>query len=122
MGSWKSPLNSSDSSCARAFRAITVVIVSHQIPPITCDGDRGLTLESLLDVDGLLGARLKVRDPALGLAERHRALSRDDALALLNVDLVPENHLLRVLAFITLNPSRLSGIGTYKGEVVRVPR
>ena len=81
-----------------------------------------LTLKGLFDVNGLLGTRLEIWLPALRLAERHRALRRDHALALLDIDLVPENHLLRVLAFITLNPSRLSGIGTYKGEVVRVPR
>ncbi|KAI3481662.1 hypothetical protein L1887_55795 [Cichorium endivia] len=48
-------------------------------------------LEGLLDVDGLLCARLKVGDVALGLAPRHGALLRDHALALLDVDLVAEH-------------------------------
>lgn len=47
-------------------------------------------LERLLHVDGLLGARLEVRDTALGLAVGHGTLLGDHALALLHIDLVAD--------------------------------
>lgn len=95
MGSWKSPLNSSDSSCARAFRAITGMVSYWDAHIASIWGKHGaqLTLKGLFDVNGLLGTRLEIWHPALRLAERHRALRRDHALALLDIDLVPENHL-----------------------------
>lgn len=49
-------------------------------------------LKSLLDIDSLLGRGLKVRNAALGLAKGHGALGRNDALALLDIDLVAQNH------------------------------
>ena len=52
----------------------------------------GNGLESLLDVDGLLGRRLKVGNVALGLAPGHGAFLRDHSLALLNVNLVAEHN------------------------------
>lgn len=49
-------------------------------------------LKSLLDIDSLLGRGLKVRDAALGLAKGHGTFGRNDALALLDIDLVAQNH------------------------------
>lgn len=51
----------------------------------------GNDLKGLLHVDGLLGRGLEVGDAALGLAEGHGALGRDDALALLDVNLVAQH-------------------------------
>jgi hypothetical protein len=65
--SGKSWLKSPTSSCASACRAMTVVLVSLQLP---CSANVALcTFEGLLNVNGLLCARLKVWDAALGLAE-----------------------------------------------------
>ena len=50
----------------------------------------GNDLERLLHVDGLLGARLEVRNAALGLAVGHGALLGDHPLALLHIDLVAD--------------------------------
>ncbi len=72
MGSEKSPLNSSDSSCAKAFLAMTnKVIVSKFSRQVT--GQQHPTFECLLDIDGFLGAGLEVRDPAFGLTKSHGA-------------------------------------------------
>lgn len=49
-------------------------------------------LERLLHIDGFLGRRFKVRDAALGLAESHGPLGRNDPLALLHVNLVAQHH------------------------------
>ena len=46
------------------------------------------TLESLLDVDGFFGTRLKVRDSAFCLAERHCSLGRNHSLVLFDIDFV----------------------------------
>jgi len=51
----------------------------------------GDSLERLLDVDGLLGGRLEVRNVALGLAPGHRAFLGDLPLILLHIDLVPQH-------------------------------
>ena len=51
----------------------------------------GNRLERLLNVNGLLGGRLKVRDVALALAPGHRPLLRHDPLALLHVYLVAQH-------------------------------
>lgn len=75
MGSSKSPLNSSDSSCANAFRAMTVSHVRTQLKASSLGSL--LTLEGLVDVDGLLGTCLEVRDIALGLTEGHGSLVGD---------------------------------------------
>jgi hypothetical protein len=72
MGSEKSPLNSSDSSCAKAFLAMTnTVIVSKYSQQVT--GQQYPTFECLLDIDGFLGAGLEVRDPTFGLTKSHGA-------------------------------------------------
>ena len=54
-------------------------------------GVAGDDLKGLLHVDGFLGRGLKVGDAALRLAKGHGALGRDDALALLDVDLVAQH-------------------------------
>lgn len=72
-------------------------------------GEKGLTLKSLVNVDGLLGTCLKVGDIALGLAESHGSLVGNlenvrplsvyrlsltyHSLALLNIDLVSKHDL-----------------------------
>ena len=74
MGSWKSPLYSSDSSWRRAFLAITEETLATiwetrvYLAP---------TFECLLHVDSLLRTGLEVRDPTLGLAESHCPLRCD---------------------------------------------
>lgn len=91
IGSLKSPLNSSASSCARALLAITDRNVRYLIYK---GGDHQQpTLESLLDIDRLLGTGLKVRDVAFRLAESHGAFRGDHPLALLHIDLVPQHDL-----------------------------
>ena len=45
----------------------------------------------MLDIDGLLCRRLKVRDVALGLAPGHRAFLSYLPLVLLHIDLVPQH-------------------------------
>jgi len=75
IGSWKSPLNSSDSSCSRAFLAITTA-GCQQAPTVQEPGNM-LTFECLFHIDGLLCARLKVGNTPLGLAEGHGSLGRD---------------------------------------------
>ncbi len=71
---------------------------------------KSLTLESLVDIDGLLGTRLKVGNVALGLAKGHRALvgnldklvtvqilmscrSTHHSLALVDINLVANDNL-----------------------------
>ena len=77
IGSSKSPLNSSDSSWARAFRAITVEqhVSLRRISLMLINSMH--TFKCLIDVNGLLGTRLKVWDVALGLAESHGTLVGD---------------------------------------------
>lgn len=78
MGSWKSPLNSSDSSWSSAFFAMTANGGQHssqQFSPLAFRVDpAALAFESLLHIDGLLRARLEVRDAPFGLAEGHGTL------------------------------------------------
>ena len=53
---------------------------NHCVKSVGCDGRRAPlqhTLEGLFDINRFLGARLKVRDAALGLTESHGPLSRD---------------------------------------------
>ncbi len=72
MGSEKSPLNSSDSSWARAFLAMTRrVIVSREAR--RGGGAQKFTFKCLLDIDGFLGAGLEIWDSTLRLAEGHGA-------------------------------------------------
>ena len=54
-----------------------------------------LTLESLLDIEGLLGTRFKVGDIVLGRTESHGPFRRDHALVLLDINLVTNHHLVR---------------------------
>jgi len=58
---------------------------------ILMQGVLGNSLERLLDVDGLLRGRLKVRNVALGLAPGHRAFLGDLPLILLHIDLVAQH-------------------------------
>lgn len=51
----------------------------------------GDSLERLLDIDGLLCGRLKVRNVALGLAPGHCAFLSDLPLVLLHIDLVAQH-------------------------------
>lgn len=95
-----------------------------------------LTIESLVDIDGLLGTRLKVRNVALGLTERHGTLvgyllhishkpspaivnrvATHHSLAFIDIDLVSENHLDKsaLILATTAEP-------TYKWKVGRVTR
>ena len=93
--SGKSGLKSCDSSCASAFRAITVmssVSLTLSMPQFCRFALVLRTLESLLDVHSLLCARLKVWNATLGLAERLRPLRADHPLAVLHIDLVAEHH------------------------------
>lgn len=70
IGSEKSPLNSSDSSCAKAFLAITgrVLLVYMYVEK---ERESELTLKSLLYVDGFLCTGLKVWNLTFGLAKGH---------------------------------------------------
>ena len=57
----------------------------------------GYGLERLLDVDGLLCGRLKVRNVALGLTPGHGAFLGDLPLILLHIDLVAQHDKREVL-------------------------
>lgn len=92
IGSLNSPLNSSASSCASALRAMTSDMISTRC--FVQDWEKkNLTFKGLLNVDSLLGAGLEIRNVALGLAERHGPLRGDQALILLHIDLVTDDHL-----------------------------
>lgn len=93
MGSEKSPLNSSDSSCARAFLAMTKERMSGQ--RYTCKRIVGVTytFECLLDVDSLFGAGLKVWNSAFRLAECHGSLRGNHALVFFYINLISKDNL-----------------------------
>lgn len=93
IGSAKSPLNSSDSSCASAFRAITRAGINIVEATSQCADKH--TFKSLLHIDSLFGTRLKVWNPALGLAKGHGSFRRDHPLALFHINLVAEDDLHR---------------------------
>ena len=94
IGSEKSPLNSSDSSCARAFLAITKEVsarwhIQHRLLRIH------YTFKSLFNVHCLFGTGLKIRDPAFRLAECHGSLRGYHSLVLFYINLVSKDNLLR---------------------------
>lgn len=89
MGSEKSPLNSSDSSWASAFRAMT----TNELESFVWNYPRGLTFKCLLDIDGLFSTSLEIWYSALGLTERHCSFGRYHPLILFDIDLVSQYHL-----------------------------
>ena len=100
MGSEKSPLNSSDSSCAKAFLAITnKKIVSMNARDISLYNIyrrkfwNHHTFECLLDVDSLFGAGLKVWDSAFRLAKCHGSLRGYHSFVLFYINLISKDNL-----------------------------
>jgi hypothetical protein len=73
MGSEKSPLNSSDSSWAKAFLAMTNSFSVSKATKKREGGPQIFTFKCLLHIDGFLGASLEIWDPTLRLAKGHGA-------------------------------------------------
>ena len=92
IGSEKSPLYSSDSSCANAFLAITVnkslALQSHNHYKKKLH-----TFKSLFNVHCLLCTGFEIWYTALRLAERHCSFGRYHPLILLHINLVTKHHL-----------------------------
>lgn len=114
IGSWKSPANSSDSSCAKAFLAITGRWVS------SCEsiwwGE--YTFERLFNVDSFLRTGLEIWYTSFRLTECQSSLMRNHSPVLLHIYLVSKDN----LDFYEQLRHNAEEDSTHKGKALRITR
>lgn len=134
IGSWKSPLNSSDSSCARAFLAMTVscqqnIASAGELGYLNLPSNACSTLMASLALVSKYGiSPLELQKVAALLFEiwrtsvpifQNRGIFRTyHSLALFDINLVAQDDLSTESAKGHIQPN---GWLSYKGEVLRIP-